>query len=251
MTGPPPDRGRKSETTTIGRPVSVPRKEQMKIRTAVASAIATTALILPGAASAHVDISPAEAPAGKMTDFSLSVGHDCYGAPTIGLDVKLPPGAADYSAKSIPGWKATTGGGQMKWNGSPRPDGAGLELPFRATVYGEIGEQVPFKAVQRCEGGTEIAWIQTSGGKAEGDDPAPVLTLTSTRAAPAPTTASPAAPDPEVEEQASAADPVDATSAGPEDDSGGVGIGPIVGLVLIAASVTAFLVIRRGRNSSS
>ena len=69
----------------------------MKIRTAVAVAIA--ALVLPAAASAHVGSSPAEAPAGKMTDFSLSVGHDCYGAPTIGLDVKLPPRAADYSAK--------------------------------------------------------------------------------------------------------------------------------------------------------
>ena len=221
----------------------------MKIRTAVAVAIA--ALVLPAAASAHVGISPAEAPAGKMTDFSLSVGHDCYGAPTIGLDVKLPPGAADYSAKSIPGWKATTGGGQMKWNGSPQPEGVGLKLPFRATVFGETGEQVPFKAIQRCEGGTEIAWIQTSGGKAEGDDPAPVLTLTSTKAAPVPTAASPAAPDANGEEQVTAANPADAASTGSQDDSGGLGIGPIVGLVLIAASVTAFLVIRRGRNASS
>jgi len=223
----------------------------MKIRTAAVIAIATTAFVLPTAASAHVDISPAEAPAGKPTDFSLSVGHDCYGAPTIGLDVKLPPGATDYSAKSIPGWKAKTGGGQMRWNGSPQPDGAGLELPFRATVYGDMGEQIPFKVIQRCEGGTEIAWIQTGGGQAEGDDPAPVLTLTSTRAAPVPAEQSPAVRGTTGEESTVTAGPADAAAAEPEDDSGGVGIGPIVGLVLIAASVTAFFVIRRGRNASS
>lgn len=223
----------------------------MRIRTAVAVAVAATAFVLPAVASAHVDISPGEAPAGKPTNFSLSVGHDCYGVPTIGLDVKVPPGVSDYSAKPFAGWKATTAGGQMRWSGSPQPDGAGLELPFRATVYGDMGEQVPFKAIQRCEGGVEIAWIQTSGGKAEGDDPAPVLTLTSTKAAPVPVEQSPAAGGTTGEDQTVSAGPADAAATEPEDNSGGVGIGPIVGLVLIAASVTAFIIIRRGRNASN
>jgi periplasmic copper chaperone A len=223
----------------------------MRIRITIAVAVAGAALILPTVASAHVDISPGEAPAGKPTKFTLSVGHDCYGAATVGLDVKLPPGAADYSANSIPGWKATTDGDQMKWNGSPQPDGAGIELPFRATVFGGMGEQVPFKVIQRCEGGAEIAWIQTGGGQAEGDDPAPVLTLTSTKAAPVPAAAAGPAPAGSTGEDSDAAvEPVVAESAGTNDDSGGIGIGPVVGLILIAASVTAFVVIRRGRGAS-
>jgi len=215
----------------------------------VAIAIATAALVLPAAASAHVEISPSEAPAGKSTGFKLTVEHDCEGAATIGLDVKVPPQVSAYSAKPIPGWKvAASPKGQMIWMGGPHPEGEELALPFRATAYGKMGDQLPFKVIQLCEGGVETAWIQTGGGEAEEGTPAPVLTLTSTRAAPVPAAEGPAGAGATGEEQTVAADPA---AAGSEDDSGGIGVGPIIGLVLIVASITAFVVIRRGRRASS
>ena len=225
--------------------VTVSRQETMNIRNTLTIAAAATALIFPAAASAHVDISPSEAPAGKPTAFAFTVGHDCEGAATTGLDVQVPAGVSGYSAKSIPGWKAVTRGGLMKWRGGPHPDGVELALPFRATVYGKMGDQLPFKVIQLCEGGAETAWIQTGGGKSEGDEPAPALALTSTRVAPPPPVS------PAGEGQSVVTEPSEAASAGSDDDAGGVGIGPIVGLVLIAASITAFVVIRRGKSSSS
>lgn len=215
-------------------------------QTALAALSTAVALALPATALAHVDISPTEVEAGKPTVFSLSVGHACDGVATIGLDVKLPPEAGEYKARSIAGWKATTGRGQMSWSGGPEPEGTEFSLPFRATVFGSRGDQVPFKIIQRCEGGVETAWIQTGSNESELETPAPVLTLTSTvmkSRQPAASTPERAATEPEASPAG-----IEANQSG--DDSGGIGIGPIVGLILIAASVTAFVVIRRGRRSA-
>jgi uncharacterized protein YcnI len=224
----------------------------MKARTAttIATAVSVIAMILPSVAAGHVDISPSEAAAGKPTRFSFTVGHDCDGAATIGLDAQVPGGVTDYTAKSVAGWKAVTRGKRMKWTGGPNPEGTELALPFRATVYGDMGDQIPFKVIQICEGGAETAWIQTGGGTAEGDDPAPLLTLTSSKAAPKPPVADPTGGGTTGEEQVAEAAPAEVSSSGADEDSGGVGIGPIVGLVLIVASLTAFVVIRRGKKNS-
>jgi uncharacterized protein YcnI len=219
----------------------------MKIRAMIVTVAAIAAF--PSAAAAHVEVSPGEAPAGKPVDLSFTVEHDCEGAATIGLDVKVPSGVADYSAKSIPGWKASTSAGRMKWKGGPQPEGQELSVPFRATIYGDMGDQFPFKVIQLCEGGVETAWIQTTGGEGEGDDPAPVLTLTSSKAAPAPAAAGKDQGTTGVtEKQEVTAASGDGTSA--EEDSGGVGIGPIIGLILIVASITAFVIIRRGKRNT-
>jgi uncharacterized protein YcnI len=230
---------------------------RVKIRTLIAvSAALAAGMLLPVASMAHVDIAPGEAPAGRSLDLSFTVGHDCEGAATTGLDVKVPPGVRDYSAKPVAGWRASTGAARMKWKGGPQPEGVELSLPFRATVYGERGEQIPFKVIQICEGGAETAWIQTGGGQAEGDDPAPVLTLTSSKAAPflPPAGNEPVASEGEGTTSGASGDQQVATEgnikADEQQDSDGVGIGQLVGLILIVASITAFVIIRRGKRKT-
>jgi len=78
--------------------------------------------------------------------------------------------------------------------------------------------------------------------------PAPVVTLTSTAAEPAPVAEPEASPD-----KGDEGDSIPAASAGTpdedaEDGASGI-ILPAIGLVLIAASVTAFIVIQRGKRN--
>ena len=200
---------------------------------------------LPGVAVAHVDVSPTEAPAGKAVKMSFSVGHGCDGAATTSLVVQVPDQVGDFTAESVPGWKAANTPGQMTWRGGPLPDNELQEFPFTATLYGKKGTATPFNVIQRCEGGGENAWIQPiPASGAEPEYPAPVVTLTSTATEPEPIVQPEASPHKGDEGDSL---PVASEDTSDEDDGGSGAILPIIGVVLIAASVTAFVVIQRGK----
>ncbi len=169
----------------------------MNLRTKLIIAVAVMAGFimpaLPGLAGAHVNVVPTEAPAGKPVKLNFSVGHGCDGAATISLTVQVPKTVGKYSAKSVVGWKAKNPEGQMKWTGGPLPDHDVQEYPFTATFYGKKGSGIPLKVIQGCEGGAQTAWIQeVPEGAPEPENPAPVVTLTSTAEAPSQPAADPA-----------------------------------------------------------
>ena len=206
------------------------------------------AAAVPASASAHVDISPTESPAGKATGFSFTVGHGCEGAATTGLTVEMPDSVDKYEIEQLLGWKTSTPPGRMVWKGGPLADGELLGFPFRATVFGKKGEQVPFKVIQSCEGGLETAWISVGEGGPGHGTPAPLLTLTSTKAKPK--------PEPVQEEASAAAGDEPTVSAAPastEDDGGddGAGIGTFAIVALVAAAMTTLVVILRARRSGT
>lgn len=203
---------------------------------------------LPGVAGAHVEVTPSKAPAGKTVSMALEVGHGCDGAATTSLEVLVPKGIERYSAKAVPGWKESSPAGKMKWTGGPLPDHDVMKFPFTARFYGEKGSEEVFKILQKCEGGASTAWIQQAPpGGAEPENPASVVTLTSTaQAAPAQpeSTRGATGSDNAVDDLASASE----NDAEKDEDDGGSGIIlPIIGLVLIAASITAFVIMQRAK----
>ena len=137
-----------------------------------------------GTATAHVEMTPAEAPAGQPVRLSLHIGHGCDGAATTAVVVQVPSAASGVKALPVTGWKAKTSATEFSWRGGPLPDHHEQSFPFRATLEGEKGETVMFKSIQKCEGGASTAWIQPVRGNVEPELPAPALTLTSTAKAP-------------------------------------------------------------------
>lgn len=204
--------------------------------------------VFPGAAGAHVEMTPSEAPAGKPVNLSFEIPHGCDGAATTSLLVQIPEGAEDVAATAVKGWKAKTTPDTLTWVGGPLPDHEKKAFPFRATIFGKKGETFAFKVIQKCEGGARTAWIQSSGAGTEPEHPAPAVTLTSTAAEPA---AQRQTSDDQVAEEdatqtgeptATAADPDDSSS---DDDGGngktllllivaGLAIGTVAGIVMRA-----------------
>lgn len=218
---------------------------------------------LPAAAGAHVEVKPVKAPAAKPVRFAFVVGHGCDGAATNRLTVRIPNGVTAIRPLPVPGWKARTSGRQVVWSGGPLDDHDQGRFPFVATLSGEKGDELALKVIQGCEGGAETAWIQV-GGDAGGDDhdghgsPAPVVTLTSTGDPLAaaddsgdPDAAADGPSEADVGGEATGMDQAETDPAADEDsDEGGGSPLRIVGLVLIVAAVTAWIVMRRNRAKS-
>jgi len=215
---------------------------------ALVATLAAAALAFAGTASAHVEAVPGKVPAGKPVNLKLEIGHGCDGAATTGLVVKVPKQATDVTAAAVDGWKATTTPTELRWKGGPLPDHDHLALPFRTTLSGRKGDVIEFKTIQKCEGGAETAWIQTSGpGESEAEHPAPVVTLTSTAAAAVP----------EVQQEADAAanagEPTatDATAGEDSDPDSDDGSGKTLLLIIVAGlaiGTVAGIIVRARRN---
>lgn len=211
--------------------------------------------VFPGAAGAHVEMTPSEGPAGKPLDLSFEIPHGCDGAATTSLVVQIPSAAQDVKAKPIKGWKATTAADTLTWTGGPLPDDQTLEIPFRATVYGKKGETVMFKVIQKCQGGAQTAWIQPVTGDVEPEHPAPAVTLTSSAALPPDTSVS--SDGQATDDQTAAADATaegepTATAADAEDnadDDGGSGKSLLLIIVAgLAIGTVAGIVVRARRS---
>lgn len=159
---------------------------KFRLKTSIAVAV-LAALIVPATAEAHIEVEPAEAPAGKTAGLNLVIPHGCDGTATTSVTVQVPGSVRDATAKPVKGWKATNSTGVMKWTGGPLPDHEVQELPFTAKFYGKKGVGIPLKLIQGCDGGKSTPWLQVvPEGAPEPETPAPVVTLTSTAAAPAP-----------------------------------------------------------------
>ncbi len=204
------------------------------------------AFALPGFAQAHVEIGPVKAPAAKPVKFTFTVGHGCDGAATNRLVAQIPEGVTAARPLRVDGWKTRSTGDKLVWSGGPLGDHDHGEFPFKATLAGERGDKIVFKVIQGCEGGAETAWIQVGGKAGQSDDgehdaPAPVVTLTTSGdVLDAADDSAAAVPD-----EAAPADDAETTSK--SDDDGGISPMRIVGLVLIVAAATAYIVMRRNR----
>lgn len=169
----------------------------------LAAGAATTGLVVlasPGAASAHVTVTPDTTAAGAYAVLTFSVGHGCEGSPTTRLTIQIPEEINAVTPTINPGWDVKKT--QQKLD-EPITDAHGNEITERdaTVVYTaktplpdgyrdafELSVQLPeaedetlaFPTIQKCAKG-QTPWTEIA---AEGEDPdslespAPLLTVT-------------------------------------------------------------------------
>lgn len=160
--------------------------------------VAAAALLLPAsAASAHVGIDIAEAPAGGYTFATFRVPHGCDGSATTKVAVQIPDGVVSVTPEAVAGWTVdivrgpitpyesdgttiSEGVTEVSWTGGPLADAHVAQFGMSMKMPDAAGETVWFPVVQTCEEGL-TRWIEipAEGEEAELEQPAPGIELIS------------------------------------------------------------------------
>jgi uncharacterized protein YcnI len=156
-------------------------KPMLKLTIAVAAAVA---LLAPATAPAHVTLQPDEAPAGGFTRLDVRVPNERDDAATTKVTVQFPPGFEHASYEPAAGWDVEVARkgdsvATITWTAASERDAIapGQFRDFGLSVgvpEGEPGDALTFKALQTYAGGEIVRWI----GPADGEEPAPQVTLT-------------------------------------------------------------------------
>ena len=135
-------------------------------------------LLLPSTAHAHTEPDLVAVPAGSESTINLKPTHGCGGSPTIAVRIRAPLLGAQAGA--VDGWTASStpdaaGNTVLEWSGGTLPTDQEGAFPVTFVAPDEVGRLLTFPAVQVCESGEELAWID---GDPLGEYPAPrVLVL--------------------------------------------------------------------------
>jgi uncharacterized protein YcnI len=134
-------------------------------------------------ASAHVEPSIGEAPAGSFQTFTLYVGHGCEDdSPTTKLEVQMPEGVEEVTPQFLPGWEASvddSDGLVVTWEGGPLPHDQYQQFGLSLVLPDTPGELAEFPAIQTCESGASTNWTEsTPEGGEEPEHPAPAIAIT-------------------------------------------------------------------------
>ena len=160
----------------------------------LATALAVGAILVPTAASGHVTVNPAQAPAGSYAAVAVRVPTESASQSTTKVVLKFPPGFLSTSFESKPGWKTvvvkrklgkpveTMDGpvdeevDQVVWTATDGgiPPGQFASFPLTLLVPQEAGKTVAFKALQTYSDGKIVRWI----GPADAEEPAAQFTIT-------------------------------------------------------------------------
>jgi uncharacterized protein len=184
----------------LPRPATRSAVRTIAARLPLAAALfAALAVVLAGAASAHVVITPNEAAAGGYATLALQVPNERDDAQTTKLEVQFPTDhpIASVRVEPVPGWTADV---QTSKLATPIKDDDGEITEAVSTITwtgGSIGvnefqrfpisvgplptgvDQLQFKALQTYSDGEVVRWIDApSTDGSEPEHPAPTLTLT-------------------------------------------------------------------------
>jgi len=151
-------------------------------RAAIAAATLGLVLATPLAASAHVGVSPATAPAGEATSLRFSFGHGCDGEPTTELRFAIPAGVEAVHPHANSGWTITQTATEVVYTAvTPLPDGVRDTIELQVTLAPDlaVGTQIPFTVHQACTVGSyDWAEVAEAGQNAHDlAEPAPMLTV--------------------------------------------------------------------------
>jgi len=124
-------------------------------------------------ASAHVEPSPEQVPAGKVSRITLSVEGE-ESVPAVKLTVQMAPGVTDVVAHHTRGWKQSVNGRIVTWSGGQIPNGAEGKFEFSAKMPDSPGRVLVFPSLVTYANGDIVRWI----GAEASDTPAPRVTLT-------------------------------------------------------------------------
>jgi len=138
-------------------------------------------VVLAAPASAHVTITASTTAAGATAVVRLEVPHGCAGSATTEMSVRMPSEVADVVADDTDRWAVEqVDGGLTYRTDDPVPDALRDEVAFTVRLPDEVGAELVFPVVQRCQEG-ESAWTEVAedaASREELDQPAPVLVVT-------------------------------------------------------------------------
>jgi len=129
----------------------------MSLRHALLAA-AVGGLVLAPVAAAHVEISPNKVTPDSVARFTIEVPTE-RNAPTVKLEVKLPPGLESVRLATKPGWRSTNRGGVVTWSGGEIPPDHSDKFVFTAHVPNTPGKELLFPAIQTYAKGPVVRWI--------------------------------------------------------------------------------------------
>lgn len=145
-------------------------------------------LALAAPASAHVTLTPSTTAAGATAVVRLAVPHGCAGSATTEVSVRMPDAVSEVAAQSTDRWAVErTEEGITYRTDAPLPDALRDEVAFSVRLPDEVGAELVFPVVQRCQEG-EAAWTEVAedaASREELDMPAPVIVVTPAGATPA------------------------------------------------------------------
>lgn len=142
-------------------------------------------------AAAHVNAKAVGISDDGVATVEFSFNHGCQGQPTNALYVQVPSNVSDVTPQPLPGWTVESGADRFGWSGGSVPDHERITFTATMRVWGEAGQIIWFKAIQKC-GELEEAWVETPApGAPEPENVAPSITLPRTIQAPTTTTTTP------------------------------------------------------------
>ncbi|MFN8017603.1 MAG: DUF1775 domain-containing protein [Acidimicrobiales bacterium] len=142
-----------------------------------ATVTAASISLLPLAAAAHADADVVAVAAGEQATINFRPNHGCGESPTTEVAVRVPVRGA--TGGDVDGWTWTAeddGDGRtiVEWTGGSLPTDVTGAFPVTFEVPDQVGELVLFPAVQVCENGEELSWLN---GDPESDNPVPRLLI--------------------------------------------------------------------------
>lgn len=146
-----------------------------RILTALTAATAVLTLGVAAVAHAHTEVDFVAVPATGSTTLTLRPTHGCGDSPTVEVAIQAPVEGA--TAGEVAGWTATStadgkGNTVLEWTGGSLPSNEHGAFPVTFTVPDRTGELLVFPAVQTCENGEVLSWID---GDPAAEYPAPRL----------------------------------------------------------------------------
>lgn len=255
-----------------------PRRGRLRRSAMLTAAVMVSVFAAPpgqGVAGAHTDADVVGVAAGEPVTVNLRPNHGCGDSPTIEVAILAP--LEDATAEQVDGWSATSepyGEGQtvLEWTGGVLPTDATGAFPVTFIAPDAVGELLIFPAVQVCENGDELPWID---GDPESDYPAPRLLILPPGSAPAaaiddvaagtpgrelltavvdptpsPTSSTTDATSPPASDESSETTTPTPTSAGPgasdeSSDSSALPMLPVLGVAAVIMAGAGFLVWKR------
>jgi len=159
----------------------MPRPRTRVAATAAALAALGLGLGIAAPASAHVSLDATTTEAGARTLLTLEVPHGCEGSATTEVAVRVPDAVSDLAVEDTQRWAATVTDEAVTFRTDrPLPDGTRDQVSFSVRLPDEVGAELVFPVVQRCEVG-ESAWTEVgedAAARADLEMPAPVLVVT-------------------------------------------------------------------------
>jgi hypothetical protein len=124
---------------------------------AVLATAAVALLLAPGAAWAHVTMTPPFVDAGAKTTVSFELPNERPPHATVSLEVKAPPGVELASATPPAGWKLELEHDRARWSGGRIEGRRTVAFPLAVTARTRAGTEV-FRATQGYDDGESVRW---------------------------------------------------------------------------------------------